>query len=287
MHSGLKTAVLMAGLTALFVVVGGIIGGTTGMVIALVFALVMNAGAYWYSDRMVLRMYKAEPVDKASAPQLVGLVEELAGRAGLPMPAVYMVQDPSPNAFATGRNPDHAAVAVTSGLLDLLDEREVRGVLAHELAHVKNRDILISTIAATVAGAISALANMAQFMLLFGAAPGGDDEEGGGPLGIVGIILVMILAPIAASLIQMAISRAREYGADKGGAEIGGDPEALARALEKLAAGASRTPMASAETHPTTAQMMIVNPLSGQDLMQLFATHPPMEERIRRLRALA
>ncbi|MFP4560038.1 MAG: zinc metalloprotease HtpX [Thiohalorhabdus sp.] len=284
MHSGLKTAVLMAGLTALFVVVGGVIGGTTGMVIALVFALAMNAGAYWFSDKMVLRMYKAQPVDRDSAPRLWGTVEELAGRAGLPMPAVYIIEEGSPNAFATGRNPEHAAVAVTTGLMDLLDEREVRGVLAHELAHVKNRDILISTIAATVAGAISALANMAQFMLLFGGRPGEDEE--GSPLGIVGVILVMILAPIAASLIQMAISRAREYGADRGGAEISGDPEALARALEKLAYGASRQPMASAESHPETAQMMIVNPLSGQDLMQLFSTHPPLEDRIERLRAL-
>jgi heat shock protein HtpX len=286
MHSGLKTAVLMAGLTALFLVVGGALGGTTGMVVALVFALVMNAGAYWYSDKMVLRMYKAEPVDRDSAPELVGTVEELAGRAGLPMPAVYIVRDPSPNAFATGRNPQNAAVAVTSGLMELLDQREVRGVLAHELAHVKNRDILISTIAATVAGAISALANMAQFMLLFGGQPG-DDEEGGSPLGIVGVILVMILAPIAASLIQMAISRAREYGADKGGAEISGDPDSLARALEKLAGGVERRPMPNAESHPATAQMMIVNPLRGKDLVQLFTTHPPMEERIRRLRAMA
>ncbi|MFB6259811.1 MAG: zinc metalloprotease HtpX, partial [Thiohalorhabdaceae bacterium] len=242
-------------------------------------------GAYWYSDKMVLRMYNAQPVDKASAPRLVGIVEELAERAGLPMPAVYLVEDSSPNAFATGRNPDNAAVAVTSGLMDILDEREIRGVLAHELAHVKNRDILIATVAATVAGAISALANMAQFMLLFGGRPG--EDNGGNPLGIVGMILAMILAPIAASLIQMAISRAREYGADAGGAEISGDPEALARALDKLAREASRQPMKSAESHPETAQMMIVNPLSGEDLMQLFATHPPMEERIRRLRALA
>lgn len=286
MHSGLKTAVLMAGLTALFIAVGGVIGGTTGMVVALVLAVAMNAGAYWYSDRMVLRMYRARPVDASSAPRLVGLVEELAGRAGLPMPAVYLVDDPSPNAFATGRNPEHAAVAVTTGLMDLLEEREVRGVLAHELAHVKNRDILISTVAATVAGAISALAQFAQFMLLFGGRPG-EDEEGGGALGIVGILVVMILAPIGAGLIQMAISRAREYGADQGGAEIGGDPEALARALEKLSQGASRQPMANAESHPATAQMMIVNPLSGENLMQLFATHPPMAERIRRLRAMA
>ena len=286
MHSGLKTAVLMAGLTALFLVVGGALGGTAGMVIALILALAMNVGAYWYSDKMVLRMYKARPVDRTGAPRLVETVEELAGRAGIPVPAIYLVEDPSPNAFATGRNPEHAAVAVTSGLLEVLDMREARGVLAHELAHVKNRDILISTIAATVAGAISALANMAQFMLLFGAHPG-DDEEGGGPLGIVGIILVMILAPIAAGLIQMAISRAREYGADAGGAEISGDPEALAEALQKLARGASQRPMAQAESHPATAQMMIVNPLTGRDLMQLFATHPPMEERIRRLRAMA
>jgi heat shock protein HtpX len=284
MHSGVKTAVLMAGLTALFIMAGGLMGGTAGMVIALIFALAMNAGAYWFSDRMVLRMYKAQPVDRDSAPGLVGTVEELAGRAGIPVPATYIVEDDSPNAFATGRNPDHAAVAVTTGLLRILDEREARGVLAHELAHVRNRDILISTIAATVAGAISALANMAQLMFLFGGHPG-EDEEGGNPLGMVGTLIMMILAPIAASLIQMAISRAREYGADAGGAEISGDPEALARALEKLSRGVSEHPMPNAESHPTTAQMMIVNPLRGQDLMELFASHPPLEERIRRLRS--
>ena len=284
MHSGIKTAVLMAGLTALFIMAGGLMGGTAGMVIALIFALAMNAGAYWFSDRMVLRMYKAQPVDRDSAPGLVGTVEELAGRAGIPVPATYIVEDGSPNAFATGRNPDHAAVAVTTGLLDLLDEREARGVLAHELAHIRNRDILISTIAATVAGAISALANMAQLMFLFGGHPG-EDEEGGSPLGMVGTLIMMILAPIAASLIQMAISRAREYGADAGGAEISGDPEALARALEKLARGVEARPMPNAESHPTTAQMMIVNPLRGKDLMELFSSHPPLEDRIQRLRA--
>lgn len=281
MRSGIKTAVLMAGMTALFLGLGAAIGGTGGMIIALGIAVALNAGAYWYSDKMVLRMYNAQPADKNNAPQLVAMVEELAGRAGLPMPAVYIVEDDSPNAFATGRNPENAAVAATTGLLRLLDEREARGVMAHELAHIKNRDILISTISATIAGAISALANMAQFMMLFG---GGDDEEN--PFGIVGLILMMIIAPIAASLIQMAISRAREYGADRGGAEISGDPEALARALEKLAKGAEAQPMKEAEEHPATAQMMIVNPLSGKDLASLFTTHPPLEDRIQRLRQM-
>jgi heat shock protein HtpX len=281
MRSGIKTAVLMAGMTALLIMLGGMVGGTGGVIIALIFAMAFNAGAYWYSDKMVLRMYNAQPADKSNAPQLVAMVEELAGRAGLPMPAVYIVEDDSPNAFATGRNPENAAVAATTGLLNLLDEREARGVMAHELSHIRNRDILISTIAATIAGAISALANMAQFMMLFG---GGDDEDN--PLGIVGLILMMIIAPIAASLIQMAISRAREYGADRGGAEISGDPEALARALEKLAKGVEARPMKEAEDHPATAQMMIVNPLSGKDLASLFTTHPPLEDRIERLRAM-
>lgn len=284
MHSGLKTALFMAALTGLFLVVGALIGGAIGMVVAFGFAVVVNVGSYWYSDRMLLRMYKARPVDHQEAPRLLAIVEELAARAGLPMPAVYVVEEDSPNAFATGRNPEHAAVAVTTGLLELLDERELRGVLAHELAHVRNRDMLIATIAATVAGAIAALANMAQFLLLFG---GHRQGSGGSPLGIVGILLTMILAPLAAALIQMAISRSREYGADEAGAEIGGDPEALARALEKLAHGVSRRPMEKAESQPATAQLMIVNPLSGKDLQQLFATHPPMEDRVRRLRAMA
>lgn len=284
MHSGVKTALFMAALTGLFLVVGALIGGAIGTVVAFGFAVVVNVGSYWYSDRMLLRMYKARPVDRQEAPRLLAIVEELAERAGLPMPAVYIVEEDSPNAFATGRNPEHAAVAVTTGLLELLDERELRGVLAHELAHVRNRDMLIATIAATVAGAIAALANMAQFLLLFG---GHRQGSGGSPLGIVGILLAMILAPLAAALIQMAISRSREYGADEAGAEIGGDPEALARALEKLAHGASRRPMEQAESQPATAQLMIVNPLSGKDLQQLFATHPPMEDRVRRLRAMA
>lgn len=273
----------MAALTGLFLVVGALMGGAIGMVVALGFAVVANVGSYWYSDRMLLRMYKARPVDRQEAPRLLAIVEELAERAGLPLPAVYIVEEDSPNAFATGRNPEHAAVAVTTGLLELLDERELRGVLAHELAHVRNRDMLIATIAATVAGAIAALASMAQFLLLFG----GHRQGGGSPLGIVGILLAMILAPLAAALIQMAISRSREYGADEAGAEIGGDPEALARALEELAHGASRRPMEKAESQPATAQLMIVNPLSGKDLQQLFATHPPMQDRVRRLRAMA
>ncbi len=285
MKSGLKTAALMAGLTALFLILGNAIGGQVGMVIAFVIALAMNAGAYWFSDKMVLKMYRAQPVDKNTAPRLMKEVDSLAQKAGLPTPRVYIIDDPSPNAFATGRNPDHAVVAVTTGLLQLLEWRELRGVLSHELAHVRNRDILISTVAATIAGAITALANMAQFMLLFGGLS--DDEEGGGPLGFLGVLVMIILAPLAAGLIQMAISRAREYGADRGGAEICGDPEALAQALEKLARGVEHMPMANAESHPATAQMMIVNPLSGKNLAHLFATHPPLEERVQRLRMLA
>ncbi|MBZ0133833.1 MAG: zinc metalloprotease HtpX [Rhodocyclaceae bacterium] len=272
----LKTAILMAGILALFGAVGAALGGGQGMLIALLFGGAMNVFAYWFSDKMVLRMYNAQEVDATSAPMLYNMVRELAQRAELPMPRVYLIDEAQPNAFATGRNPEHAAVAATTGILQLLSTRELRGVMAHELAHVKHRDILISTISATIAGAISSLAN---FFMFFG---GSRDER---PNPIVGI-LVMILAPLAAMLIQMAISRAREFEADRGGAGISGDPHALADALAKIDAYARGIPMQTAEAHPETAQMMIMNPLSGGGLRGLFSTHPATEERIGRLRAM-
>ena len=274
----LKTAILMAGILALFAAVGGAIGGAQGMIIAFLLGAGMNFFAYWFSDKMVLRMYNAQEVDAASSPYLYNMVKELAQRAQIPMPRVYLIDEAQPNAFATGRNPDHAAVAATTGILQLLSARELRGVMAHELSHVKHRDILISTISATVAGAISSLA---QFGMLFG---GSRDGERANP--IVSIV-VMVLAPIAAMLIQMAISRAREFEADRGGAEISGDPNALADALAKIDAYARGIPMHTAEAHPETAQMMIMNPLSGGGLRGLFSTHPATEERIGRLRAMA
>jgi heat shock protein HtpX len=272
-----KTSLLMAGIVALFGVVGGALGGGQGMLVALALAGAMNFFAYWFSDKMVLRMYNAREVDAAGAPQLYGVVHELAQRAGLPMPKVYLIDEAQPNAFATGRNPEHAAVAATTGILQLLSARELRGVIAHELAHVKHRDILTSTIAATVAGAISSLAHMFMFL-------GGGDENRPNP--VVGL-LVMILAPIAAMLIQFAISRAREFGADHGGAEISGDPQALAVALEKIERYAHDVPLAAAERHPETAQMMIINPLTGEGIAGLFSTHPATRERIARLLAMA
>ena len=274
----LKTAILMAGILALFAGVGGAIGGAQGMLIAFLLGAGMNFFAYWFSDKMVLRMYNAQEVDEASSPYLYNMVRELAQRAQIPMPRVYLIDEAQPNAFATGRNPEHAAVAATTGILQLLSARELRGVMAHELSHVKHRDILISTISATIAGAISSLA---QFGMLFG---GSRDGERANP--IVSIV-VMILAPIAAMLIQMAISRAREFEADRGGAEISGDPHALADALAKIDAYARGIPMQTAEAHPETAQMMIMNPLSGGGLRGLFSTHPATEERIERLRAMA
>ncbi|MBZ0126615.1 MAG: zinc metalloprotease HtpX [Rhodocyclaceae bacterium] len=274
----LKTAILMAGILALFAGVGGAIGGAQGMLIAFLLGAGMNFFAYWFSDKMVLRMYNAQEVDEASSPYLYNMVRELAQRAQIPMPRVYLIDEAQPNAFATGRNPEHAAVAATTGILRMLSARELRGVMAHELSHVKHRDILISTISATIAGAISSLA---QFGMLFG---GSRDGERANP--IVAIV-VMILAPIAAMLIQMAISRAREFEADRGGAEISGDPHALADALAKIDAYARGIPMQTAEAHPETAQMMIMNPLSGSGLRGLFSTHPATEERIARLRAMA
>lgn len=276
----LKTSILMAGIVALFGVVGAAIGGQQGMLIALLFGGATNLWAYWFSDKMVLRMYNAREVDAAASPYLYNMVAELAQRAQLPMPRVYIIDEAQPNAFATGRNPENAAVAATTGIIQMLSARELRGVMAHELAHVKNRDILISTISATVSGAISALA---QFGMFFG---GGRDSEGR-PANPVLSIAVAILAPIAAMLIQMAISRTREFGADREGAAISGDPEALASALAKIDAYARGIPMPTAEAHPETGQMMIMNPLSGGGLRGLFSTHPATEERIARLRALA
>ena len=272
-----KTGMLMAAIMALFGVVGALLGGGKGMLLALAFGAVMNLWAYWFSDTMVLKLYRAQEVDEHSAPELYGMVKELAGRAGLPIPRVYVIDEPQPNAFATGRNPEHAAIAATKGILQLLSARELRGVLAHELSHVKHRDILTSTITASIAGAISTLA---QFGMFFG----GRDDDNRNPLVA---ILVLILAPIAAMLIQLAISRGREYEADRGGAEVSGDPRALADGLAKIERYARGTPLETAETHPATAQMMIINPLSGGGISGLFRTHPPTEERIRRLLAMA
>ncbi|MDD5389492.1 MAG: zinc metalloprotease HtpX [Gallionellaceae bacterium] len=277
LNNWLKTTLLMAAIVALFGAVGMLLGGATGMVIALLLGGAMNLWAYWNSDKMVLRMYNAQEVGPADAPEFYNMVAELARRADLPMPKVYLIDEAQPNAFATGRNPEHAAVAATTGILRMLSARELRGVMAHELAHVKNRDILTSTISATVAGAISALA---QFGFLFG---GGDRER---PNFVVQLV-IMILAPLAATLIQMAISRAREFGADRGGAEISGDPEALAAALRKIEAYARGTPLETADLHPETAQMMIINPLSGGDMAGLFRTHPATEQRVARLLELA
>ncbi len=279
MFNYLKTAILMAGIVALFMAIGAMVGGQQGMMIAFVIALGMNFFSYWFSDKMVLKMYNAQPVDETTAPQFYRMVRELAQKADLPMPKVYLIDDPSPNAFATGRNPENAAVAATTGILQILSARELRGVMAHELAHVKHRDILISTISATMAGAISMLANFAVFF-------GGRDSEGR-PANPIAGILVMFLAPLAASLIQMAISRSREYQADRGGAEISGDPQALAMALDKIHRYAQGIPLAAAEAHPETAQMMIMNPLSGGGLRGLFSTHPSTEDRVARLMEMA
>ena len=278
MFNMMKTAILMAAITALFMAIGGMIGGRSGMMLALLVALGMNFFSYWFSDKMVLKMYNAREVDETSAPRFYAMVRELAQKAELPMPKVYLIDEQAPNAFATGRNPDHAAVAATTGILNILTERELRGVMAHELAHVKHRDILISTVSATMAGAISMLANFAMFF-------GGRDQDGR-PANPIAGIAVAILAPLAASLIQMAISRAREFEADRGGAEISGDPQALAYALQKIQRYAQGIPLHAAEAHPETAQMMIMNPLSGGGIRGLFSTHPATEERVARLMAM-
>ena len=276
----LKTAVLMAAITALFVALGALLGGRQGMLLALAFAVLGNAFSYWFSDSLVLRMYNAQEVDATRAPQYYALVQQLAQRAGLPMPRVYLIDEDAPNAFATGRNPEHAAVAATTGLLRALDVSQLRGVMAHELSHVRHRDILISTIGATMAGAIAALAN---FALLFG----GRDQNGRAVNPIAGIALAL-LAPLAAGLIQMAISRAREFEADRGAAELTGDPLALAGALRRIEAIAQHgVPFAAAEAHPATAQMMIVNPLLGGGVARLFSTHPSTDERVAALTRMA
>ena len=272
-----RTALLLAALTGLFLAAGYLIGGEGGMVVAFGLALAMNGFAYWNADRMVLAMYRARPVGRAEAPDLVGLVEQLAEQAGIPVPRVYVVDNPQPNAFATGRDPDHAAVAVTTGLQGALSAEELAGVLAHELAHIRNRDTLTMTVTATLAGALGMLAN---FAFLFG---GRRDN----PLGIVGVLLVAIVAPLAAMIVQLAISRAREYEADRVGAEISGRPLWLAAALERIAEGARRVDNLDAERNPATAHLFIVNPLHAHAVDGLFATHPPVAERIRRLRAMA
>jgi heat shock protein HtpX len=299
--NSLKTWTLLAALGGLLVAVGGLLGGRGGLVTALLFAVAMNAFVYWKSDSLALRANGARELKPAELPRLRTIVGDLANRAGLPMPRLYVVDRPEPNAFATGRNPEHAAVAVTTGILEVMDERQLRGVLAHELSHVKNRDTLVGTIAATIGGAISFLAQMAQFQMLFG---GGRDEEGNGGSGF-GALIAIILAPIAALIIQLAVSRGREYGADQSGAAITGDPEGLAQALEQLDAAARRqtgllgrmaqrmpgrggqAPAPVPAANPAFAHLYIVNPLSGRQVGSLFSTHPPIAERVARLRSMS
>ncbi|GER93007.1 protease HtpX [hot springs metagenome] len=277
--NGLKTMVLMVTLTLMLVAIGGILGGKSGMTFALIMAFGMNFITYWFSDKIVLRMYGAKPVTEVEAPELYSIVRRLAQRAGLPMPKVYIMDEDQPNAFATGRNPNHGIVAVTTGIMRILSREELEGVIAHELAHIKHRDILVSTVAATIAGAISYLAQMAQWAMIFGGRH--DDEEGGG--NPIAAIVMMIVGPIAAMLVQMAISRSREYGADEGGARISGNSMYLANALKKLHIASQRIPM---DANPATSHMFIVNPLSGGGLLKLFSTHPPIEERIARLESM-
>ncbi len=278
MANTMKTGFLLVLLTVLFVAIGSYVGGQGGMVMAFAIAVLMNAGAYWFSDRIVLRMYRAREVSEAEAPDLHAIVHRLATAAGVPMPKVYILPSESPNAFATGRNPQHAAVAVTQGIMRILTRDELEGVLAHEMAHVKNRDILIGTVAATLAGAVMMLARFAQFAAIFGG--GRDRDEGGGAFGL---IAMAILAPIGAMLVQMAVSRSREYQADASGARFCGRPESLARALEKIAGASRRAPL---EASPATAHMFIMSPLSGKGMASLFSTHPPVEKRVERLHAM-
>jgi heat shock protein HtpX len=281
MNNMLRTTILMAALTGLIVWLGGMLGGSQGAVVALVMAAVMNFGSYWYSDRIVIAMYRGEEIQEQDDPELYAIVKELAQRNGMPMPRLYVIPSESPNAFATGRNPEHAAVAVTAGIRRLLTRRELQGVLAHELAHVTNRDILISSIAATMAGAIMMLARMAQWAMIFGGGRRDERDQGGSGLGL---IATMILAPLAATLIQMAISRSREFQADDTGARLVQDPEALASALEKIAGTSARIPL---DASPQTAHMFIINPLRASMLQNLFSTHPPLEQRIERLHEVA
>lgn len=277
----LRTTLLLGAMTGLIMAIGQFMGGSGGLMIAFVFAVIMNFSSYWFSDKIVLRMYGAQEATEAQAPRLHSIVHNLTVRAGLPMPKIYVIPSEGANAFATGRNPSHAAVAVTEGIMRLMDERELTGVLAHELAHVKNRDILISSVAATLAGVIMMLANMAQWTAIFGGFRGDDDDDGGG---FIGMMAMAFLAPLAASIIQMAISRTREFAADKTGAELCGDPMGLASALSKLGLASERVPM---DVSPQTAHFFIVNPLSGQSFARFFSTHPPLEERISRLRSMA
>ncbi|MEA1935985.1 MAG: zinc metalloprotease HtpX [Thermodesulfobacteriota bacterium] len=274
----IKTGILLGALTGLLMLIGGYFGGRQGIIIAFIFAMVMNFGSYWFSDKLVLKMYRARQVSESEAPELYSLIKTMALRAGLSMPKVYIVPGDTPNAFATGRDEKHAVVAVTEGILRILNRDELEGVLSHELTHIKNKDMLIGSIAATLAGAIIMLASMAKWAAIFGV--GGDDDEGGG---IFGLILMAILAPIAAMIIQMAISRSREYLADEGGARISGKPDGLASALEKLSRASKAIPM---RANPSTAHMFIVNPLTGKSFTNLFSTHPPIEERVARLRKM-
>jgi heat shock protein HtpX len=281
MYNTLKTGVLLVLLAAILMLIGGAVGGRGGLVIAMILALGMNVVSYWYSDRIVLSLYGAQEISEAEAPQLYGIVRRLAQRARIPMPRIYLLPSQSPNAFATGRNPQHAAIAVTEGILRLLQQRELEGVLAHELAHIKNRDTLTMTVTATIAGAVMFLASMARFAAFFGGFSRDQDDDGGG---VLGLLVAAIVAPLAATLVQMAISRAREYAADATGAQIAGTPYGLADALEKLAYAVQRVP---ASVTPATAHLFIVNPLNRQSFATLFSTHPPLEERIQRLRRTA
>lgn len=283
MANQLKTTVLLAALTVLIVLFGRMFGGNQGMVIAFIFAMIMNFGSYWFSDKIVLAMYRAKELTPNEAPKIHQLVAELAQRGGIPKPRIYLIPSETPNAFATGRNPEHAVVAVTQGIVRLLNDDELKGVLAHELGHVRNRDILIGSIAATLAGVVMMLASIARWGAILGFGGGNDDEGGGG--NILVLIVMSIVAPLAAVLIQMAISRSREYLADETGARLAENPRSLASALEKLAQASKRIPMQEAK--PATAHMFIVNPLSGGGFASWFSTHPPVEERVRRLRAMA
>ncbi len=279
----MKTTLLMAALTVLLVLVGGFIGGNNGMMFAFVFALVMNFGSYWFSDKIVLAMYHAKEITVDQNPTIFEIVQDLSTRASLPMPRIYMIASEQPNAFATGRDPQHAAVAVTEGIMKLMPKNEIRAVIAHELAHVKHRDILIASIAATIAGAITMLANMAQWAMIFGGFGGRNsrDDEGSNP---IAALIMIIVAPIAAMLVQMAISRSREFDADEGGAKISGDPMALANALRHLESAKQEIPMRAT---PATAHMFIINPLTGKSFMNMFSTHPPIEDRIARLEEMS